>query len=105
MRLSPEKITSLQEKFNVDGIDKVKHDYANSTYGQKGSAKSNCVEAWIEQQESIKANETQARSESREEQNIELAREANKHSKFALLFSGIAVIVSVIGVLIAYFKT
>ena len=105
MILSPEQIESLQERLNADGIDKVKHDYANSTYGQRGSVKSNCVEAWIEKQESLKADEIQARAELREEQNIELTREANKHSKFALFFSGIAVIVSIIGVLIAYFKS
>ena len=100
MILDQDQIDKLYSKISEAGIGKVKENLAAGIYG----AKAKYVKTWIQQQEEQKADAIQERTEEREETNIELAKEANKFSKTALFLSGLAVIVSIIGALIACFK-
>jgi len=104
MILSPEQISKLNNQFSADGVAKVKQNLANSIYGAKSTAKAKCAAEWIAQQEVQKSNEAQARSEVREEQNIELAKDAKSHSKIIIVISILVLVVSIIGLLIAYIK-
>ena len=104
MILSPEQITKLHNKFSTDGVAKVRQNLANSIYGAKSTAKAKCATEWVDQQEVQKSDEAQARSEAREEQNIELAKDAKSHSKIIIIISVLTIVVLIIGVLIAYFK-
>jgi len=101
MILDQNQIDKLYSKLSGEaGIGKVKENLAAGIYG----AKARYVKTWIQQQEEQKADAIQERTEERGERNIKLAKEANKFSKTALFLSALAVIVSIIGALIAYFK-
>ena len=104
MILSPEQISKLHNKFSADGVTKVRQNLSNSIYGAKSTAKAKCAIEWVAQQEVQKSDNAQVRSEAREEQNIDLAKDAKSHSKIIIIISVLVLVVSIIGVLIAYFK-